>query len=341
MRATSTSPTCTRAHARSGAHPADRARSGPKKTSPRTPTIIDFGISPDGTQVAFTTRRTQFALGSPAFVSATGGRARLSELFDVDLGNDTLTRVTHGYEGGASEQPHSETAGEDPSTGTDGRRAVALLLERRRAGRVLLDCDQPRLRRRQHAPATRAGSARRQRRVPRRRSCLAPEPTPQYISPAPPNPVATPAVDARASRAASRRDGSVLLYVRCPGAGTLRARASAPCRVRATLRRRARQGEGARRRARVARTRGERATARGHRRGTGRSPCPAARCRATARSPNARRICGGRDPRLHRVGSSDASPAIAVVFRCVRTPIGAGARARPHAATAPPARCRR
>jgi hypothetical protein len=80
-----------------------------------TAPIIDVGISPDASEIAFTTKRTQFPLGSPAYVNAPSGAAGMLELFDVDLATDSLTRVTQGFEGGPSERPHQQTpAGEDP-----------------------------------------------------------------------------------------------------------------------------------------------------------------------------------------------------------------------------------
>lgn len=82
-----------------------------------TAPIVDFDISPDGNQVAFTTARTEFVLGWPAFVSTPAGEAGMNELFDADLADGTLTRVTHGYKGPneAGERAHKQTAaGEDP-----------------------------------------------------------------------------------------------------------------------------------------------------------------------------------------------------------------------------------
>jgi hypothetical protein len=76
--------------------------------------IVDFAISPDASQVAFTTVRTVFPLGSPAYVSEPASVPGMLELFDVDLANDTLTRVSHGYEGGPSEHPHANLGNEDP-----------------------------------------------------------------------------------------------------------------------------------------------------------------------------------------------------------------------------------
>jgi hypothetical protein len=81
-----------------------------------TAPIIDLGISADGEQVAFTTKRTQFPLGTPAYVSPPDSPGML-ELFDIDLADETLTRVTEGFEGGPSERPHEPVAGgEDPYT---------------------------------------------------------------------------------------------------------------------------------------------------------------------------------------------------------------------------------
>jgi hypothetical protein len=68
--------------------------------------IVDLAISPDGTQVAFATERVQFPLTSPAYVSPPRTVAGMSELFDADLADETLTRVSVGYEGGGSERPH-------------------------------------------------------------------------------------------------------------------------------------------------------------------------------------------------------------------------------------------
>jgi len=85
--------------------------------------IVDVAVSPDGSQVAFATERTEFPLGTPAYISPPSAVAGMSELFDADLADETLTRVTEGYEGGPSERPHKATnAGEgDPyKIRTDG-----------------------------------------------------------------------------------------------------------------------------------------------------------------------------------------------------------------------------
>jgi hypothetical protein len=77
--------------------------------------IVDLGISADGSQLAFATKRTVFPLGLPAFVSPPAPIPGMGELFEADLADETLTRVTHGYEGGASEHPHPPVpTGQDP-----------------------------------------------------------------------------------------------------------------------------------------------------------------------------------------------------------------------------------
>ncbi len=89
----------------------------------RSAPITGFDISPDGSQVAFVTQRTTFPLSSPAFVSVPAAVPGESELFDADLANQTLTRVTHGYSGETvqPEQPHVEVeAGRDPYTEQQG-----------------------------------------------------------------------------------------------------------------------------------------------------------------------------------------------------------------------------
>ncbi len=78
--------------------------------------IVDVAVSADGTQVAFATERTEFPLGSPAYISPPRTVAGMSELYDVNLADETVTRVSNGYEGGPSEHSHKTVqAGEtDP-----------------------------------------------------------------------------------------------------------------------------------------------------------------------------------------------------------------------------------
>lgn len=74
--------------------------------------IVDLAISPEGNEVAFSTVRTQFPLPEITLVSPVLPKTGIKELYDVDLDNDTLTRVTHGYLG---ESVPSEWGGERES----------------------------------------------------------------------------------------------------------------------------------------------------------------------------------------------------------------------------------
>jgi hypothetical protein len=196
--------------------------------------IFDLGISPDARAVAFTTKRTVFPLGSPAYVSARSPVPGMLELFDVDLADDTLTRVTRGFEGGASDHPHeTKQAGEDPYTQTgDGALSPSytadgntLAFSSTAANLAFGDGNTPPL---GHESRFFDGSdAFLVSRV--RFGSSAPE---NYISSPPPNPSIEPAWRL-AVAARSRRDGSVVLEVVVPGGGSLRAGARSALLVRA------------------------------------------------------------------------------------------------------------
>lgn len=192
---------------------------GPAQTAP----IFDFEISPDGRQIAFCTRRIEFPLGSPAYVSAPAGEAGMNELFDVDLADDTLTRVTHGYASAAEAGQHAHaptSAGVDPyldpgdgalSPSFSGDGSV-LAFSSTASNLVYGDGNAP--------PASSgSGVLDGSDAFTVARRLFAPLPTPQSISP-PPG-VATQPVWTLGVSAVSRPDGSVLLYVRAPGAGRL------------------------------------------------------------------------------------------------------------------------
>jgi Tol biopolymer transport system component len=183
----------------------------------RTAPIADVGVSRDGSEVAFTTRRTVFPLGSPAFVSAPAAEAGASELFDVDLANDTLTRVTRGFKDESSE-PASGVSG-SPSFSADGN---LLAFSSTAANLVYGDGNAA------HGEI-RDGFDGSDAFVTRRR-VITPTPAETYVSPAPAGPALT--ADWRLYVTAhSRADGSVLLDVLVPASGTLGVHADSAVRV--------------------------------------------------------------------------------------------------------------
>ncbi len=192
--------------------------------------IEDVGISADGNHVAFTTKRTVFPLGSPAFISAPAAIAGMLELFDVDLSNDTLTRVSEGFAGGASEHPHeASTAGVDPYTHlgdgalspslSNGGEAIAF--SSTASNLAFGDGNTPQLGSERFDGSDAFVVS---------RVIFSSIATPQSISGAPPGPTIATAWRVGVT-ARSRRDGTVLLYATVPGAGTLHAAAQSALRV--------------------------------------------------------------------------------------------------------------
>jgi hypothetical protein len=204
--------------------------------------IIDFALSPDGRALAFTTERAEFPLPTFNYVTAPEAVAGLGELFEADLEDDTLTRVTQGFLGGPSEHPFKKavSGSEDypledgalsPSFSDDG---LALAFSSTASNLVYGDGNTP--------PAGESffdGSDA----FVVQRQVFAREPAAVYISPPPPGPATIPAwrlgVTAR-----SLPDGEVRLYVQTPGAGSLRIGAAAQL-VRRTGKR-SRHGRGTR-----------------------------------------------------------------------------------------------
>ena len=209
-----------------GANQQDIAEDGP---------IEDLAIAPDGDQIAFTTKRVQFPIGSPAYVSAPAASPGMLELFDVDLLDDTLTRVTEGFEGGRSEHPHNQVVtGEDPyvrpddgalspSYSSDGD---VLAFTSTASNLAFGDGNTPPL----GSDRFDGSDAFTVSRV-----VFAAEPTPESLAPQPPQPTIAPAwrlwVTAR-----PLPDGRVRLYATVPGPGTLRATAKSSVRARARRR---------------------------------------------------------------------------------------------------------
>jgi hypothetical protein len=193
--------------------------------------IEDVAISPDGSHVAFTTKRTIFPLGSPAYVSAPAGAPGMLELFSIDLADDTLARVSDGFEGGPSEHPHSETvANEDPYTLIgDGALspsfsddANTIVFSSTASNLVFGDGNTPPLK----ITNVDGSDAFLVSRV-----LFDPLPTPQLISAPPPGP-ALKGTWRLGITARSRADGTVLLYASLPGAGTVAATARSTVRIR-------------------------------------------------------------------------------------------------------------
>jgi hypothetical protein len=187
--------------------------------------IVDLAISRDGSQVAFSTQRIQFPLGSPAYVSQPQAVVGLAELFDIDLADDTLTRVSGGYEGGPGEHPHLRgTTGErqygsftdgalSPSFSSEGN---TLAFSSTASNLVYGDGNTP--------PASHSvsGSADGSDVFYVSRELFPPESAETYVSSPPAGPSITPSW-ALGVTARSLANGSVRLYVEVPGAGSLNA----------------------------------------------------------------------------------------------------------------------
>ncbi len=205
-----------------GAHQGELATNAP---------IVDLDISPDGTHVAFATQRTIFPLNSPAYVSAPAATLGLGELFDVDLGQDTLTRVTHGFEGGPGEHPHAQISnGQNPyGNVSDGALSPSfsadgdtLAFSSTASNLVYGDGNTPPL----GSSAFDGTDVFTVKRI-----VFGSQPTAQEISSAPGGPPIVPAWRLSVTPV-SRRNGSVLLYVQAPAAGRLSARAAGAVAVR-------------------------------------------------------------------------------------------------------------
>ncbi len=199
--------------------------------------ITDTAISADGQQIAFTTQRTIFPLGVPAYVTQPAAAPGLGELFDVDLADETLTRVTHGFQGGPAEHPLSvsEVGQQDPYYTLHGYEDGSLSPSFSGDGNLLSfsstasnlvygDTNTPTLET-GNGPDD-GGDA---FLVPR--EVFAPEPAETYLSPRPPNP-ALQGPWMLGVTSSTLSGGRVRLYLELPGAGSVRANASATVRVR-------------------------------------------------------------------------------------------------------------
>lgn len=208
--------------------PLTELASGDLSNLETTAPIIDLGISPDGTEVAFTTKRTQFPLNVPSYISAPTATAGMLELFDADLATDTVTRVSEGLGGEASERPHEAGAtGEDPYTSPgDGALSPSfsadgnlLVFSSTAANLVYGDGNSP--------PADEPfGLFDGSDVFARRRVVFGAAPTGSYVTAVPT--YATPALSWELGvTASSRRDGGILIDALVPGGGTLHLKAAA------------------------------------------------------------------------------------------------------------------
>jgi hypothetical protein len=197
--------------------------------------IVDLAISPKGNQVAFSTQRTEFPLDSLDYVSQPAAVPGMAELFDVDLEDGTLTRVTVGYEGGPSELPHGSglSGGEpyrdkpadgalSPSFSEDGG---VLAFSSTASNLVYGDGNTPS--KEPEGTSLDGGDA-----FFVSRKLFSPEPAETYVSGQSANPSVTPQWRLSVT-AESLSNGSVRLYVELPGAGELSATADSAVRVSA------------------------------------------------------------------------------------------------------------
>jgi hypothetical protein len=219
--------------------------------------IVDFGISPDGSQVAFATIRTQFILGSFAYVNAPAAVPGMLELFDVDLADGTLTRVTHGYEGGPSAAPKEEVTSKEDQYVEFGPADGALSPSFSDSGGLLAfssdasnlvfgDGNTPPLPHRELVTSDGSDV------FLVKREAFPFDPAPQVISEVPPAPSLSIPWSLGVT-ALSLADGGVRLYIEAPGAGALRAVASSSVAVRSAGS--AQKARGARGKAKGSRTR--------------------------------------------------------------------------------------
>jgi hypothetical protein len=189
--------------------------------------ILDVGISAEASQVAFTTQRTEFPLDAFTYVTEPAAVPGMSELFDIDLDDDTLTRVTHGYEGGPSERPHKEVlAGKEdqyeirtdgalsPSFSEDGD---MLAFSSTASNLVYGDGNTP-----SQPPISGSADGSDAFFVPR--EVFSPQPAETYVSSPPPSPLLGPEWRLGVT-ALSLANGSVRLYVEAPGTGSVSASA--------------------------------------------------------------------------------------------------------------------
>lgn len=236
--------------------PITELASGNERALATNAPIVDYGVSADGSQVAFTTIRTEFILGAPAYVTAPAAVPGMVELFDADLADETLTRVTHGYAGGPSEAPHKEVSTQEDQYvdlgSVDGALSPSfsgsgglLAFSSTASNLVYGDGNTPTL------PEVETEASDGSDVFVVRRETFPSDPAPQVISGAP----ATPSLSTPWSlgvTAVSLANGEVRLYIEAPGTGLLRALASSSVAV--SSRQKSRSAKSARHKAKPAHT---------------------------------------------------------------------------------------
>ncbi len=176
----------------------------------RAGSISDFTISPDGTQVAFTTARTVFELGTLSLASPPEAEALGQQLYEGDLSNGTLTHVTVGYEGQRTE---SAGEGNKPTASPDFSQDDSLLAFSSPLDNLV------------YGDGNDANDA-----FVVEKLSFHGEPAAQAISAPPPNPTVEPSWQLSLTATADSAGGATL-YVDVPGAGSLRAAARGPIAI--------------------------------------------------------------------------------------------------------------
>jgi Tol biopolymer transport system component len=173
--------------------------------------IYALALSADGRRIAFASARQRFPLAPPNLVGTPPGAVGLVELYLIDLDGETLRRVTHGF-GGADEASLSSTG-----TATSGDGAASPSFDSA-GGSIAFGSTASNL---VEGDGNEAGDV-----FLIRDDLVRPGAASQAISPAPP----TPRPKRRwrlALSAFSLPDGGVRLIAIVPGAGRLRALATA------------------------------------------------------------------------------------------------------------------
>ncbi len=206
------------------------------KNAGLTGPVTSIAISPDGTRVAFTTERIVFPLAPPALITPPLSQVVAPELYEANLHAGTLALVSQGYDG----QPANGAVSGASFDGDGGTLAFSSSAGNLAYGAVSQGSDV----------------------FITHEIASPPLPGQQSLGPAPVEPAIAPPWSLSAT-IEHRTDGSLVVDVAVPGAGNLKALASASAPALAQAARRAHSRAGARHGA--ARARSTPAGARAHR----------------------------------------------------------------------------